>query len=158
MSRGQVIYVHACVALTALTGIVFAWMKSFMKPPADEFSVVNHPLQPYMLAAHVVVAPFLLFAFGWLYSNHVRPKLAFDERRNRGTGLWLIAAILPMTLSAYLLQVSTAETTRKAMAAAHWISSALFLLFYVAHLLRRPAEANGKSDAEAGGVNVPSPT
>ncbi len=158
MSRGQVIYVHVCVALTALTGIVFAWMKYFMKPAADEFSVVNHPLQPYMLAAHVVIAPFLVFGFGWLYSNHVRPKLAFDERRNRGTGLWLIAAILPMTLSAYLLQISTAEATRKAMAAAHWISSGMFLLFYAVHLIMRPPAVNGKSAAEAGGVNVPSPT
>jgi hypothetical protein len=158
MSRGQLWYVHVCVALTALTGIVFAVMKYFMKPAADDFSVVNHPLQPYMLAAHVVIAPFLVFGFGWLYSNHVRPKLAFDERRNRGTGLWLIAAIVPMTLSAYLLQISTGDSARKAMAAAHWITSGLFLIAYAVHLIRRPASANGRSDFEGDGANAPSPT
>ncbi|HSP15438.1 MAG TPA: hypothetical protein VLV78_11865 [Thermoanaerobaculia bacterium] len=158
MSRGQVLYLHLCVVLTAATGIVFAVMKYFMKPAADEFSVVNHPLQPYMLAAHVVVAPFLVFGFGWLYSNHVRPKLAFDEKRNRGSGIWLIAAILPMTLSAYLLQISTAEGARTAMAAAHWISSGIFLIFYAAHLIMRPAAADDRSDAEGAAVSVPSPT
>ncbi len=158
MSKGQVLYVHVCVALTAATGIVFALMKYFMKPAADEFSVVNHPLQPYMLAAHVVVAPFLVFGFGWLYSNHVRPKVAFKEKGNRRSGLWLIAAIVPMTLSAYLLQISTADATRKAMAAGHWISSGLFLIFYAAHLIMRPAAANGRSNGEGGAVSVPSPT
>ena len=157
MTRGQVIYLHVCVAITAITGVVFAVMKYFMKP-TDEFSVVNHPLQPYMLATHVVVAPFLVFAFGWVYANHVRPKLAFDERKNRRSGLWSVAAVMPMTLSAYLLQVSTADAMRKAMAAAHWITSGLFVVAYVAHQVRRPAQADDRSDAEAGEASVPSPT
>ena len=157
MTRGQVIYVHVCVALTALTGVVFAVMKYFMKS-TDEFSVVNHPMQPYMLAIHVVVAPFLVFGFGWLFANHVRPKLAFDERRNRATGIWSLVAIVPMTLSAYLLQVSTGETTRQVMAASHWISSALFVVAYLIHLIGKPARANGRSGAEDGAANVPSPT
>lgn len=157
MTRAQVVYLHVCVALTALTGIVFAWMKYFMKP-ADELSVVNHPWQPYMLAAHVVIAPFLVFAFGWVYANHVRPKLAFEERRNKRSGLWSIAAIVPMVLSAYLLQVSTADATRKAMAGAHWISSGLFLIAYIGHLVRKPVAANGRSGTEGDEANVPSPT
>ena len=136
MSRGQVLYLHVCVALTALTGIVFAFMKYFMKPQ-DDFSVVNHPLQPYMLSSHVVVAPLLVFGFGWMFSNHIWPKFRFGEPRNRMSGLWSMTAIVPMTLSAYLLQVSTAEATRKAMAAAHWITSGLFVIVYVAHLVPR---------------------
>jgi hypothetical protein len=156
MSRGQVTYLHVCVALTALTGAVFAFMKYFMRP-ADEFSVVNHPLQPYMLAAHVVIAPFLVFGFGWIFSNHIWLKFQY-ERQNRPSGLWSMIAIVPMTLSAYLLQISTSDPTRKAMAAAHWISSALFVIVYVAHLIRRPVGAGGRSAVAADGVNVPSPT
>src|SRR6266511_3443854 len=123
MNRGQILYLHVCVVLTALTGVLFAVMKYFMRP-TDEFSVVNHPLQPYMLASHIVIAPFLVFGFGWIFSDHIWPKFRY-ERQNRASGLWSMFAIVPMTLSAYLLQISTSEAGRKTMAAAHWSSSAL---------------------------------
>ncbi len=156
MNRGQILYLHVCVVLTALTGVLFAVMKYFMRP-TDEFSVVNHPLQPYMLASHIVIAPFLVFGFGWIFSDHIWPKFRY-ERQNRASGLWSMFAIVPMTLSAYLLQISTSEAGRKTMAAAHWSSSALFVIVYLAHLVRRPSAAAGRSAGEGDAVNVPSPT
>ena len=134
MTRWQRIVLHLSCALTALTGIVFAAMKYFMKS-ADEFAVVNHPLQPYMLAAHVVVAPLALFVLGWTFSNHMLPKFRFSEQK-RFTGIASMSFILPMTLSAYLLQIATNESLRKAMAAAHWITSGLFAVAYVIHLFK----------------------
>lgn len=133
MSRLQLVWLHLAVALTAITGIVFAWMKYFLTSD-DEFSVVNHPLQPHMLAAHVVIAPALLFLFGWVFSNHMLPKLRFGDGTNRRTGVGAMVLIVPMTFSAYLLQVSTNETLREVMAWAHWISSGVFLLAYLIHL------------------------
>lgn len=138
MSRAQVVYLQLCVVVTALTGIVFAVMKYAMKS-SDPFAVVNHPLQPYMLAAHVVVAPFLVFAFGWVFTNHIWPGFSSGIARKRKSGLWSMGAIVPMVLSGYLLQVSTADATRQAMAIAHWISSALFVVAYVIHLLTKKA-------------------
>ena len=142
MSRGQQVWLHVSVALTTITGAVFAFMKYAMKS-ADEFSVVNHPLQPHMLAAHVVIAPLLLFVLGWTFSNHMLPKYRFGDGTNLRTGFSAMLLIVPMTLSAYLLQVSTNETLREVMAWAHWISSGLFLLAYLIHLLiGRSAAAN----------------
>lgn len=157
MSRGQVLYLHITVALTAITGVVFALMKYFMKPAGD-FSVLNHPLQPYMLAAHVVVSPLLVFGFGWVFANHVRPNLAARQLPKRTSGIWSLAAIVPMTLSGYLLQVSSSDAIRKAMAVAHWITSGLFVIVYFVHLFRRPVAAGGRSAVEGDAVNVPSPT
>lgn len=137
MSRAQLVWLHVSAILTAATGIVFAVMKYFLKS-SDELAVVNHPLQPHMLAAHVVVAPVLLFVFGWTFSNHMLPKLRFGGDENRRTGLasmWLIA---PMTLSAYLLQISTNEAVRQGMAVAHWITSGLFVIVYAAHVVMKP--------------------
>jgi hypothetical protein len=142
VTRLQLVWLHVAVALTAITGIVFAVMKYLMKS-ADEFSVVNHPLQPHMLAAHVLIAPVLLFLLGWTFSNHMLPKYRFGNGKNRRTGVSGMILIVPMTLSAYLLQVSTNETLREAMAWAHWISSAAFLLAYLIHLLNgRSGSAN----------------
>lgn len=140
MSRLQLLWLHLSVALTTITGVVFAVMKYFMTSD-DEFSVVNHAMQPHMLAAHVVIAPILLFVLGWTFSNHMLPKYRFGDGTNLRTGFSAMLLIVPMTLSAYLLQVSTNETLREVMAWAHWISSGLFLLAYLIHLL------NGRSIA-----------
>ena len=134
MSRLQLFWLHLAVGLTTLTGAVFAFMKYFMTSD-DEFSVVNHPMQPHMLAAHVVVAPALLFLLGWTFSNHILPKYRFGNGKNRRTGIASTALIIPMALSAYLLQVSTNETLREVMAWAHWISSAVFVAAYLIHLV-----------------------
>jgi hypothetical protein len=136
MSRAQVVYLQLCVLITALTGIVFAVMKYVMKS-SDPFAVVNHPLQPFMLSAHVVIAPFLVFGFGWIFANHIWPGFTSGIARKRRSGLWSMAAIVPMVLSGYLLQVATADATRQAMAIAHWISSALFVLAYAIHLVTK---------------------
>jgi hypothetical protein len=138
MSRAQVVYLQLCVLVTALTGVVFAVMKYAMKSD-DPFAVVNHPLQPYMLSAHVVIAPLLVFGFGWVFTNHIWPGFTSGIARKRKSGLWSMGAIVPMVMSGYLLQVATADATRQAMAIAHWISSALFVVAYVIHLLTKKA-------------------
>ena len=130
---------HIACALTALTGVVFAWMKYFMKS-ADEFAVANHPWQPHMLALHVVIAPLLLFVLGWTFSNHMMPKLRFGDGTNRKRGILLLWTLAPMVLSAYLLQIATNESLRQAMTIAHWVSSGVFVIGYVAHLIVRRAE------------------
>lgn len=140
MSRLQLIYLHLTVGLTTVTGIVFAVMKYFLTSD-DEFAVINHPFQPHMLSAHVVVAPLLLFVLGWTFSNHMLPKYRFGNGKNRRTGMWSMLLIAPMTLSAYLLQISVNESLREAMAAAHWISSGIFVIAYAIHLVK-PKESS----------------
>jgi hypothetical protein len=147
ISRAQAVYLNLCVLVTALTGTVFAVMKYAMKSD-DPYSVINHPMQPWMLAAHVVVAPLLVFGFGWIFENHIWAGFVSGIARKRKSGLWLMAGIVPMVLSGYLLQVSTADFTRQAMAAAHWISSAVFVIAYVIHLVTRRAARSARRAAE----------
>jgi uncharacterized membrane protein YidH (DUF202 family) len=135
MTRTQLLWLHASIALTAITGVVFAAMKYFMTSP-DEFAAANHPLQPWMLAAHVVIAPATLFLLGWTFSNHMLPKYRFGDGSNRRTGIALMTLIVPMALSAYLLQVATNDTLRQAMALAHWITSGVFVIGYLIHLIK----------------------
>jgi hypothetical protein len=147
MSRAQVVYLQLCVLITALTGVVFAVMKYALKSD-DPFAVVNHPLQPYMLSAHVVLAPLLVFGFGWVFTNHIWPGFASGIARKRKSGLWSMGAIAPMVMSGYLLQVATADATRQAMAIAHWISSGLFVVAYVIHLITKKAARSMRRVAE----------
>lgn len=148
MSRAQLVWLHLSLALTAITGIVFAVMKYFLRS-ADEFSAFNHPMQPHMLALHVVVSPLALFILGWTFSNHMVPKLRFGDGRNKRSGLASMWLILPMALSAYLLQVTTGESIRQAMAVAHWVSSGLFVIGYVVHIVKPPPAPRAPNDSRA---------
>ena len=136
MSRTQLISLHLSIALSTLTGVVFAWMKYAMKSD-DPFAVANHPLQPHMLSAHVLITPALVFVLGWTYANHMAPRLMLGETRRRFSGLTSMILMAPMIASGYLLQIATNDSIRKAMAAAHWIASAVFVIGYVTHLLTR---------------------
>jgi hypothetical protein len=134
MTRWQLIILHVSTALLTLTGIVFALMKYAMTSD-DPFAVANHPLQPYMLAAHVVIAPVLVFALGWITSSHIVPKLLNTTGAKRPTGLVSVWIALPMVATGYLLQVSSGEELRLAMSIGHWISAGVFFLGYLAHLI-----------------------
>ena len=133
MSRAQVIVFQISVVLMTVTGALFAWMKYFMKSD-DPFAVVNHRMQPWMLAAHIVIAPLALFAIGWIFGPHIGPGLTNPYAPKRKSGVWSFIGIAPMVFSGYLLQVSTGDAIRKAMSVTHWIASAFFLVAYVVHL------------------------
>lgn len=137
MTRGQVVYLHVCVALTTLTGAAFAAMKYLMTTD-DPFAAANHPAQPWALSSHVVVAPLLLFGLGWIFGDHIWPKFRYGNGRNRRSGIWSMATIAPMTLSAYLMQIATNDTLRDVMKYLHWGTSLLFVVAYAVHLVGAP--------------------
>lgn len=139
MSRWQVRYLHASVVAITITGSAFAVMKYAMKSN-DPFAVFNHPWQPGLLAAHVIAAPLAVFAFGWVFGDHIWPSLT-GRRPNRPSGVASMLLIIPMTLTGYFLQVMTGEATRHWMAVAHWVTSGLFVVSYAAHLVLRPRAA-----------------
>lgn len=133
MTKSQVIFLHLSTLLTALTGLLFAVMKYGLTTD-DPYAVVNHPLQPWMLSAHVVVAPFFVFAIGWIFADHIWPRFLQKSSPKRRSGIPALAMLLPMTLSGYLLQVSASDAMRRAMSIVHWATSGAFVVAYLAHL------------------------
>jgi hypothetical protein len=119
-------------ALVTLTGLVYFWMK-YMIRNDDPFAVVNHPMQPGMLDAHVLAAPAFLVLFGIIFNSHISGKLG---RRvpNRRSGLLALATVVVMTGSGYVLQVVTGERVRQVMLVAHILSGCVFAVAYVVHL------------------------
>lgn len=112
-------------------------MKYAMKSD-DPFAVVNHPMQPFLLSAHVIVAPLLVFAFGWIFGNHIAPGYYANRTASRWrSGAFNAVVLLPMIASGYLSQIATADAMRHAMAVAHWVSSAFFVVAYTTHLLTK---------------------
>ena len=119
---------------TVLTGVVYFWMDRMMSP-VDEFAVINHPLQPLVLKAHILVAPLLVFAIGVIAVDHVWKYFRGTIRRARRSGLGSMWPVLPMVVTGYLIQAVTHVTWLEVVAWAHIVFGVAYAVGLAAHQL-----------------------
>lgn len=119
-------------SLVTLSGTVYGWMRYAMTS-SDPYSVVHHPLQPLVLKIHIVSAPFLVFAVGLVFTQHVLRQWRSGLKRGRRTGLVTMLAVPPMVLSGYLIQAVTHEGWLWWLAATHLVASGLYVLGFAGH-------------------------
>lgn len=126
--------VYLLLALTALllaSGL--AWLVfDAMFTVENEFGPVKHPLQAWMLRVHGAFAMAMLVAFGALLPNHVRPF--WSARRNRRAGVVLLALVLGLALTGYLLYYLGDEAWRVLTARIHWIGGVALALAFPPHM------------------------
>jgi hypothetical protein len=117
---------------TFATGVIYLWLK-YLLVSEDPFAVVNHPWQPAVLKAHILVAPLLVFSIGLVTLRHVWRHLRSDVREGRRSGVLTVAILGPMILSGYLIQALTDEGWLKAMAISHIVLGVVYGLGLLAH-------------------------
>ncbi|HVT05257.1 MAG TPA: hypothetical protein VHL58_17980 [Thermoanaerobaculia bacterium] len=132
MSRTQIILLHVSTIMVTITGVVFAWMKYGMHTD-DPFAVANHPWQPFLLDLHVIFAPLLVFALGWIFGDHILLKYRLSAQRKRRSGLSAMWLIAPMIMTGYLIQVITNESLQYGSRIGHWVTSGIFVVAYAVH-------------------------
>ena len=145
MSRYELWLVHTSNLAVGGTGVIYALMLYALESE-DEFSVVNHPLQPQMQHLHVLLAPLFVFAVGLIWRRHIWSHWKKGVRRGRRSGVSLLLLLLPMILSGYLLQVSVDPRWRQAWEIVHVATSCIWILAFLGHFvagrtLRRGAGA-----------------
>ncbi|HXE56923.1 MAG TPA: hypothetical protein VNK43_02885, partial [Gemmatimonadales bacterium] len=118
MTRFERWSVYLTSIVTTATGVVYYAMKHFLEPP-EPWAVVNHPWQPWVLKAHIVAAPLLVFAIGLIALRHVWRHFQSRTPYGRRSGITLALMTGPMILTGYLIQVITHEGLLRAMALAH---------------------------------------
>lgn len=149
MTRWQAWLLHGSNFLVGLTGIVYAVMR-YCLTPADEFAVVNHPLQPDVQHLHVLFAPLLVFAVGLVWQRHALQRAKIPEQPRRLSGFGLMYAAFPMIFSGYLLQISVSDSWRQVWVIVHVASSVVWLGGYVGHqFFRWVADRLRTGDARA---------
>lgn len=123
---------HVSNVIVAVTGFVYAAMHYLMKS-ADPFSVVNHPLEPYMLKSHILCAPILIFGTALIVHSHILLKLANGSLSGRKSGIVMIPMFAVMALSGYVLQVLTGSSAHQACVVVHLASGSIWFLCYCSH-------------------------
>jgi hypothetical protein len=134
MTRGEAWTAHVAALGVGGTGLVYAWMR-YLCTPADEFALVNHPLQPATQHLHLWLAPLLVFAVGLLWRDHVWKRVRTGFPVRRPTGLVLFALFVPMVLSGVGVQVAEADWARTLAVWTHAVSGILWCVAYVVHLV-----------------------
>lgn len=117
---------------TGVTGAVYFWMDRYLEP-VDAWAVINHPWQPVVLKAHILVAPAMLFMIGTLATEHVWKLYRARVKRARRTGLTTTTMVLPMVASGYLIQAVTNETVLGVVAWVHIVTGVAFVTALGAH-------------------------
>ena len=110
--------VYGATAALAVSGIIWLVVHYFVATPG-EYGPQIHPLEPWMLRLHGAVAMAGLIIYGSLLPVHIRR--AWTIRRNFALGIGLVAFMLLLTVTGYLLYYAGDENTRPVISAAHWI-------------------------------------
>ncbi len=118
---------------TGLTGLGFMWAK-YLVAPTEAWAVINHPLEPWFLKLHILIAPVFVFAVGLIVTRHIVPQIRNKKvDRGRRSGLVMVWMLAPMVGSGYLLQVVTLPIIVTALVVLHIGTGALFLVGLVGH-------------------------
>jgi hypothetical protein len=102
-------FLYGSSIVTAMSGVAYFWMKRFVESP-DPWAVVNHPLEPWALKVHILAAPFMLFAFGLITTQHIVRSLRSKLPTGRRSGISTTAAFVVLVPSGYLIQVVTSPS------------------------------------------------
>lgn len=132
MNRFEKWSVWITAVLVTATGVGLLWTKYFV-PANDPWSVINHPLQPWFLKAHIITAPLLIFAIGLIATRHIWPHYQARIRRGRRSGILTALFTLPMILTGYLIQVVTHVGWLRALAISHIVLGLVFAAGLAVH-------------------------
>ena len=97
----QFVYISTIAAL--ISGVLYIGLRTFAEPE-DPWAIVNHPLEPWALKAHILTAPIMLFAVGLITAQHIIRSLRSSLPNGRQSGLIMTVLFGPLALTGYLLQ------------------------------------------------------
>lgn len=128
------VLIYVCGAGIWLSG---GWwlILHFFGSTQGEFGPESNPLQPWALRVHGAFAFASIWLLGLLWGSHV--SIAWPRPRRRVSGTALIALIIWLTLSGYLLYYVGDDFSRSALSIAHWGTGLALPVFYALHRLSR---------------------
>jgi len=140
MRRFEVWLMSTSTIVVGVTGIALYVMKNWIVS-TDAFAIIRHPAQPWMLRIHLVGIPFLIFAAGLIYSDHVASRIRNGGSAGRRSGIGLLAMFVPMAISGVLIQVLTVDSWLGIAVWVHLITGTVYLAGFLFHRLRHRGAA-----------------
>ena len=120
-----------------------------MMEPVSEWAVINHPMQPWVLKAHIVTSPLLVFAIGLIAMDHIWKQWRLGIRAGRRSGVAAMWVFGPMVVSGYLIQAVTTPGWLSAFIWLHVLTGLGYLAGLSAHQLVVPKRRGRRRAREA---------
>ena len=132
MSNSERKFILVTIYASVLSGVIYGILKFFFKVQGPYGEMAN-PWQSDLQHIHIIVSPFVLFAIGLMWKNHIWLRITTGFKKLRKTGLMLTFLLFVMVLSGYFYQSSTNENSLKIWQWTHIISSSLWTLLFAFH-------------------------
>ena len=150
MSRFERWSVWGTSIAVIITGALLFWMEYFLEP-VDPWAVINHPLQPWVLKAHIISAPLLVFALGLIAIRHIWRHFRANARWGRKSGIITGLVTAPMILTGYLIQAITHAGWLATIAISHIVLGFVFAAGLALHQLFISRRKNGNGIGNGSG-------
>ena len=147
MRRWEAWWNHSALIAVSLTGVVYGVFKYFVPSP-DPDSRAGHPLQPWLMKTHLLIAPFAIFGIGLILRRHALARLRTGEVNGRRTGAAMLWIFTPLVLSGYVVQMLVSRSATRAVGWTHAALGLIFILGYAVHPRRRTAGDTGRDEQE----------
>jgi hypothetical protein len=121
----------ACGWLTA-TGLLWLAAHYFWRP-VGEFGETISPWEPLSMKLHGAGAMVILFFAGSLLNIHIRRALKVG--RNISSGWCMLALLLLLTASGYVLYYLAGEGNRNIWSMSHWLAGLAFPMLLLLHIV-----------------------
>ncbi|MEP6994729.1 MAG: hypothetical protein ABI968_09435 [Acidobacteriota bacterium] len=145
MKRWEAWWNHAALVAVSVTGLLYGIFKYWV-PGSDPNSRAGHPFQPFLLKAHLLVAPFAVFGVGLLLRRHALARIRSGEISGRRTGTAMLWIFAPLALTGYLIQVFVERNAARATGYTHAALGVVFLLGYAIHPKRKTTADTGTDE------------
>ena len=117
-----------------ITGAVWLILHNFAQVEG-EFGIVPHLLEPVMLQLHGFVLIPALLSFGGILFGHIGN--GWNYRKNKISGVIMLAALILLIGTGYVLYYTGSDIMRQASSLAHWITGLAAPLVFLKHSVKR---------------------
>jgi hypothetical protein len=108
---------YATVLVLFLSGAAWLIARYFLRP-VTEFGETVHPIEPWSMKLHGASVMVVLFFLGSLLNSHLRR--AVKSRRNLTSGWSLIATMVVLIVTGFVLYYLAGENDRPFWSLVHW--------------------------------------
>ncbi|MEH0860803.1 hypothetical protein [Halobacteriovorax sp. DPLXC-1] len=132
MTRAERNTIFTINYLVLITSIIYFIAKYFLAIEG-EWGPETHPLTIIFQKVHVLTVPFLIFAVGMIFSNHVWKRIESGYKKSRTSGIFLLVLLVLMSLTGYLIQVVDGQVFREYSAYLHIAVSVIWSVVFSYH-------------------------
>ena len=123
---------YGSFGILLISGVVWLYSYFFLSERTD-YGTIPSSYEAWSMQVHGAAVPVFLIIFGWLFPTHI--TRAYRARKNAVSGLVLLASMLWLILTGYLLYYCGHEGTRRLSSVTHSVIGVSVVIILALHII-----------------------